>query len=391
MAGLIALGASGAAAQGGAVFVSPTGSDANSGLTPDQPFQTLEHARDAARGSPAKTVYLEGGVYLRTAPLMLTGADAGESWLGFHGQTPVLDGGGTVKRGIDFAAPHITLRWLTLRRYAESGVFAENAPDAVIDSNVVRDTRSTGWNQGGIVSIGNFMNGRITHNLVQNSRYAGIMAATTPQDSITGLTIQDNAVYDTCTAVADCGGLYADDRGHASTDIRIDHNIVGRYGSARLISKAIYLDDLLSNAAVTNNIVYGNGQYAIQVHGGDHNRVENNIFDVRQATGAVLYQRRSPMLSMEANVFRCNIIYSAHARPRDLWEIVSNGTPATEDKDIYWVGAGRHAKSGDRRPGARGDFVGPDSHNYALRSALAANYCGFKPISPDGIGPLPNP
>ena len=123
--------------------------------------------------------------------------------------------------------------------------------------------------------------------------------------------------------------------------------------------------------------------------GGDHDRVENNIFDVREAKGLVLYQRRSPALAMEANLFRCNIVYSTIASPHALWEVVSNGTPATEDRDIYWVAApGR----GHARPGRdRADFVDPAARNYALRSTAAADGCGFRPISDDGIGPLPHP
>ena len=397
LAGLAALTAAGAVAQGSggpAVFVSPGGSDSNAGLTPDQPFQSLERAREALRSSPIKTVYLEGGVYARAAPLALTAADAGESWLALPGQTPVLDGGETVKQAIVISAPHVTIRWLTLQNYAESGIVALNAAGVVIDSNTVKNTLSTAWNQAGIVSVGSAAGGRITHNLVRNSQYDGILAATSERDSITGLLIQDNAVYDSCTRVADCGAIHVNDRGHASTGIRIDHNIIGRYGSDRLISKAIYMDDLLSNTQVTNNIVYGNGQFAIHVHGGDHNLIQNNILDVREATGAVFYQTRSPGgLAMTDNIFRCNIVYSVPAAPQDLWRR-SGGAAASEDRNIYWAGDQgrdrRRPRFDGRGPRPRHDFVDPDSRNYALRTAAASNYCGFHPISAGGVGPLPN-
>jgi parallel beta-helix repeat protein len=414
VAGLGALAAVAAASQGvaqgvagPALFVSPQGSDANSGLSPDQPFQTLERARDAMRASPIKTVYLEGGVYARSAPLSLSAADAGETWLGFPGQTPILDGGGAVKRGITLTGPHITVRWLTVQNYAESGIFAQNVTGVVIDSNTVKNTQSTAWNQAGIVSIGNFTNSRITHNLVENSQYDGILSATSEKDSITNLLIQDNAVFDSCTRVADCGAIHANDRGHASTNIRIDHNVVGRYGQDALQSKGIYLDDLLSNTAVTNNIVYGHGQYAVQVHGGDHNTVQNNIFDVRQAKGAVLYQTRSADHRMEANVFRCNIVYSAPAAPGALWRNLGGGVAAAEDRNLYWSAQDGQAPQGSTRHRYRhhrsrfnamsgptagdADFADADAGDYRLRSGKAADFCGFQPVTAQGAGPLPNP
>ena len=60
-------------------FVSPGGSDANPG-TESRPFETLEAARDAARKverSEGVTIWLRGGVYERTEPLLLSEGDSG--------------------------------------------------------------------------------------------------------------------------------------------------------------------------------------------------------------------------------------------------------------------------------------------------------------------------
>ena len=58
------------------LFVSPNGNDANPGTT-DQPFATLERARDAARQSKGSTVNLAAGTYRFSKTLELDQRDSG--------------------------------------------------------------------------------------------------------------------------------------------------------------------------------------------------------------------------------------------------------------------------------------------------------------------------
>ncbi|WP_223199286.1 right-handed parallel beta-helix repeat-containing protein [Solihabitans fulvus] len=106
-AGVLAAGASATAVAAGAagltVYVSPTGSDSNSGAAPDQPVQTLQKARDLARGlnqSPAGdvTVSLADGTYQLSQPLSLDARDSGANghrvvWTAAAGAHPVVSGG----------------------------------------------------------------------------------------------------------------------------------------------------------------------------------------------------------------------------------------------------------------------------------------------------------
>lgn len=84
-----------------AVYVATNGNDAWSGLLArpnaagtDGPKATPQAAEAVMRNSAAtKTAYIEGGNYYLTQSLNLGSGDAGESWLAYPGQTPVIHGG----------------------------------------------------------------------------------------------------------------------------------------------------------------------------------------------------------------------------------------------------------------------------------------------------------
>jgi len=59
-----------------------------------EPFQPMARARDAARSSATKVIYVRGGNYALDVPIDLGASDEGEAWVGYPGETVVLDGGG---------------------------------------------------------------------------------------------------------------------------------------------------------------------------------------------------------------------------------------------------------------------------------------------------------
>jgi len=88
-----------------AFYVSPTGSDANSGTTPQRPFATIKRARDAIRQlknagsleSPV-TVYLTGGLHRLEKSIIFTPEDSGTSqfpvtYTAYENEKPVITGG----------------------------------------------------------------------------------------------------------------------------------------------------------------------------------------------------------------------------------------------------------------------------------------------------------
>jgi hypothetical protein len=102
--------AAGPGATGGLELAVAPGGDDNGPGTLARPFATLERARDAIRGAvasglgaPGATVWIRGGVYERSATLVLDASDAGKPgapvvWRGYPGETARLAGGRRLDR-----------------------------------------------------------------------------------------------------------------------------------------------------------------------------------------------------------------------------------------------------------------------------------------------------
>jgi hypothetical protein len=382
-----------------AFYVSPSGSDSNDGRSVQSPFQSLEKAQSAMRASSVKTTYLLGGTYTRSAPLKLYKEDNGESWLGYAGQTPVLDGGESTPMGITVTGDRITIRWITLQNFVKIGINVWNSSNVLVDSNTILNTLCTGWNQGGISLSKNINNVRVTHNLVKGSQYAGIMYVNSSGDRYSSLDISFNEVLDTCTKVKDCGALYADDEDHQGTGLVLRNNIVGNFGDDSKESKGIYLDAYISNAVVEDNIVYGSGSYGMQIHGGSNDVFRNNIFDISGVKTLGLYQLhptpRAPAGGMNGNAFTCNIVYSSKTPPPALWSVKlgSNDNTPRVEKNLYW-GSVRALPNGgpvaDASPTvADPHFESPAEGKYSM-PADAPSFCDFHAIERSRVGPVAN-
>ena len=384
---------------GEAFYVSPNGSDVvNNGTSPSAPFLSLERARSAMQESrSAKTVFLMGGIYDCSNTLTLGKADSGETWQAYSRQIPVLDGGGKVATGIKIdGATNVTIRWLTLRNFQQIGIHANNATGFILDSDTIEHITSTHWNQSAVEVSGSCRDGRITHNHIENCGYCGIEVNAVPGDDLTGLAIEFNVVYDTMKTVKDGGGIYLMDRGHSESPVRIANNIIGNYGNQKNKSKAIYLDDGLSHATVMNNVVWGTGSYCVQFHGGDHDIITNNIFDITEVSKLGYYQDGSPgkNYGMAGNCFANNIVYSlAKKTPSALWSFL-NESPSPILKPIvrentYWtphatlpnIGSIVDSKPNNQNP----SFVDPAKHNYQFQSASPI---GFAVFDSSKVGPL---
>jgi len=393
-----------------AFYVSPTGSDSNAGTSAGAPFLTLGKAKTAMEGSSTKVTYLLGGTYSLATPIALSSSDDGESWLAFPGQVPILDGGGTTTKAFDLeGANNVTIRWLTIQHFTNSGIYVQSTTGVFLDSNTVQNISTpAGLGNNGCIfgGLGN-PHATITHNLIQNCNSNGVSwldsnASSGTTSSYT--TIAFNALYNTMLTDTDGGAIAMDNRPHLNVGIVVNNNVIGNFGHPGHQAKAIYLDDLSSYVTITNNIIYGTGVDALQIHGGDNNTVQNNIFDITDASKVLLYQTTGVTQpsgdNMTNNVFTENIIYSSAAPPADIWtvSITSPLVPPTYTHNLYWSTSGtqftpRTYSSPDTNPTINSPgFVNAASNNYNFSSGAPAISGGsFTPIDVSTVGPIPNP
>lgn len=115
-----------AAVARGAIYVSPSGSDANPG-TEAAPFATISRAMNTAR--PGDTIYVRGGVYVvdRTITTPSSGtADSTIKLWAYPGEDPLLDFStqprSTSSRGIAITRNYWHVRGLRVRRAGDNGM-----------------------------------------------------------------------------------------------------------------------------------------------------------------------------------------------------------------------------------------------------------------------------
>jgi parallel beta-helix repeat protein len=321
-----------------AFFVSPSGSDGNAGTTASAPFQTLEKAQQAmqAQGMAAYTTYVMGGTYARSQTLALTTYyDQNKSWLAYPGQTPVLDGGGAPVHGIDLSGTTITVSGLTLTNF-QSGIYGFYADHVTVTNNVLTDMHSPDWRTNILGSSIFFLNVNtsvIEGNVVDGNTAVGIQVnGGGSGDDNSNVTVSGNTIRNTCTAVVDCGALYFRDVGHLSTGQVIANNTITDFHPNDYEESAgIYLDDETSNVTVTGNVVQGVGQYALLVHGGDHNTIRGNTFHLDQMDKLGLYQDDEgaglPNYGMAGNVFTGNTVDSpSSSGPASVWDFIDQSS-----------------------------------------------------------------
>jgi parallel beta helix pectate lyase-like protein len=351
-----------------AFYVSPSGSDTNDGLSPAFPFATLTRAQTAVRASAFKTIYLMNGTFQVTAPLVLTSFDNGEAWLAYPGHQPLLDGRGTVLSAFNVAVANgIRIDGLSLTNFVKWGIYADAVTGLVVRNNTITNIASNGWNQAAIYIQRSSTGANISFNTIDHTNYAGIWVGANVTDNMSNLTIMGNLLTNTMLTVADGGAIYLLDRNHSSTNILVSGNVVGDRGSGVKHTVGIYLDDDLSNATVVNNVVYGTGVYGVQIHGGDHNTLQSNIFDVTNSSYLGKYNSTSLSFGMGSNVFAYNIIYSGTSRSASLWQnAYGSNTPLDINHNGYSTVLSNTTGADSSPTIVDPSFVDVANHNYNM-------------------------
>jgi hypothetical protein len=416
------------------------GNDTWSGLLPspnasnsDGPFQTLAKAQVAMRlSSTVKAVTIRAGIYSIASTLSLDWSDSAELWISYPREIAVLDAGGTggvtlsgvnhVKfQGLTFqnmgatglylsgGSNTISIQWNTFYNCNSSCISGAGVTNTIIDSNIINGQspgNPTGNSSSAYSAISFWYgssNNQITHNLIANCQGGGVAFSAGPTDPPNNNNVVDrNILQNVDTNVIDNGAIYMMDRSHSALGNQITDNIVdGNGGTSYLTNwtKAIYLDDLMSNVLISGNICRNCGEYGLQIHGGDHNTIVNNIFDLSSAGTLIgLYQNNALMkdFGMNGNVFERNIIYLSNTPPASLWRVGISSSDAVpvDSTNLYYSASGASiADSGtilDASPFyANPEFTNPLARDYSMpSSSLVYGLIQFQPL-PTDQGPLP--
>lgn len=310
-----------------AVYVSPTGSDRNDGLSPNSPLATPERAEAEIAKRGSGTVYLMGGLYNRKATLTIPHGAPPQKWEAFQGGEPIFDGAGKVLDAIWVKAGGVTIDGLTIRNFVNNGIWAYDAPNLTISHNHIFNIASTKWGQAGVEVLGNSPNAKITDNEISTTGYAGIEVYGNPPADTSGTLIANNVISDTCRTKDDCGAIYVSGRSRKSDGAIIRNNQISNYGLPPL-KKAfgIYLDDFASNMKLTGNTISGRGSNPIFIHGGEGNIVTDNTLTISAGQQVIYYDTAyGPQKSdMHGNIIERNIIRGVN-NPSDLLKSTAPG------------------------------------------------------------------
>ena len=386
------------------------------GTSATKPFKTIAYAMgqiETIEGTAAAILDVEGGTYNLTTPISLTNAnDANKTIQQLGAQVPILDGtnsGGTEAVGAIYtnAASGITIHGLTIQNFSQYGIHSQYGSNFLIESNKFNNIGVSG-SVGNAVYLIAATNSTVTKNTINNTTSFGINIQSNTGQVSSGIVISYNTVSNACSGFTDCGSIYINDRSHTSNNPQnaamgnvIEWNVISNTNNADAFG--VYLDDEASYVKVLNNNIYGTNQAAFEIHGGNNNTFEHNIFDLTMMNKQLaLYQDEIdpspnggtfPNLGMAGNLVTDNVIYSSTVPPAPpnnyLWSVLdSNNLPIklpTVKTNLYYDPNGTLAATSDPQIDDSNPtvadplFVNAAANNYMFQSGSpAVTTFGFK-------------
>jgi len=261
-------------------YVSNGGNNANSGLTPEDPFETIQHAADIV--SAGDTVFVEDGNYV-----------------GFD----IRDVNGTENAPIVFFASGENVLINVSGPLRDDGINVENADHIVIDGFIVNGMPGSG--NGVRVVLSDFC---VVRNCsCDNNAERGIF---------TGFTDDILIEYNECSNSVDEHGIYvsnSSDRPVVRYNICHHNNNIGIHMNGDLSAGG---DGIISNARIYGNILYENGLAAgVNMDGLEDPEVYNNlIFNNHSAQGIALFQQDGAIPTSGAKIYNNTIIVPSDGR-----------------------------------------------------------------------------
>jgi len=263
---------------------------------------------------------------------------------------------------------------------------------------------------GAGVFVAGSNNNVIGHNDIRHAaRYGISLKNWSPETVNLDNVVEYNRIRDTARETADAGAIEMLGRSDVDTRTVIRYNDIRQTGGlatdaagrwlGRYKGFGIYLDDLTNGVTVEGNFLMDTGWAAVFVHGGDANKVQNNI--------AVLSNERDRFLRLEwvpkagvagflrDNAIARNLIH-LRAPVKDIVESHSGGQPLLEANLIDRPGQGSPraaaaaaAQARTQQAGALPNpyFVDPARDDFRLRPNSPAREMGIEDLPWSRIGP----
>ena len=294
--------------------------------------------------------------------------------------------------------------------------------DNTVTGNLIREVGEIAKYASGIAGNGIDRN-LFSHNEIDGSPSYGISIKDWNADNAnTGNVIEYNRITRTGLETADSAGIEMLGRSNNDAAAVIRGNWIdgvtglatGPDGSWVVGHKSfgVYLDDQTNGVTVTDNFIRGTGWASVFIHGGDNNRVTNNL--------SVMGSNREEMIRVEwvpsagdaglprNNSITGNIAYGA-VPVDDYWELYTAGQPTISGNLVFnspAYGSGElradplfvNAAAGDFRLGAGSPAFGLGIHDlpwgqmgrngYVARNALPAP---LPPAIPTDVSIIPVP
>lgn len=286
-----------------------TGNDSSSGVCPTA-FKTPARAQTAMQGGAVKTAWVRAGTYSGLATTTVstngspgtvqayisrTSADNNENWVAWPGESVIWDGGATGPSngvGLAFNGVGVTgtyIQGFTFQNFS-LGAWNEWTGKSFkfLDNTVLNVFPQDGGALGGCVAAFSWWtDAEVSHNECSTSSGWQI-AFNSDESGLNGFTMTEtfdnNRNHDGCKNIADCGLLYPEfdffgnsvalPAGNCQVTDNLAYNAADGGGGI-----LVYLDDWASNCNIAGNILTGKYKYAVQIHGGSHNLLTDNIID----------------------------------------------------------------------------------------------------------------
>lgn len=258
------------------IYASPLGGASGSG-SEDNPVDLTTAIKKSEDADRSISIRLLPGRYSLSSPVIIKRSGMRRLIIeGYPRHRAIIDGAGRTSDAIIFSGRKLVIRGLVIENFRENGIVLSGARDVVINDNEVKDILSNRWSRGAIHGVHAIEGVLISDNVISRSGYSGIIFDSEEAGIIKDVKIRGNAITNSCLAVKDCGAVYVSGRSTRSGSIAIEKNTITHFGLSHNNVKAIYLDDGLSFATVTNNCIQGNGTYAFHIHGGGNITISRN-------------------------------------------------------------------------------------------------------------------